>query len=321
MNETIFAAASRYLGLEEWPGSASNPEVERLFAAAGFPGLKDEVPWCAAFVGAVLAECGIPASGSLMARSYLKWGQKVELADARPGDVVVFPRGTPPAGHVGFFAGWQGDKVIIRGGNQGNKVKDALFPASTILAVRRADPSTPSGRATVRQGDKGAMVLDLQDQLARLGYFSGKKDGDFGPLTRGSVLAFQADHGLETDGIVGNRTWAAMAKAKPRAERKATTADMRAKGSETIASADKAQAGLVVAAATGAVGKIVDDFTADPVGTISDVASRGWPIKAWLADNWWLIAAAVVLVYALVYMQRVKERRVADHASGANRGR
>ena len=49
------------------------------------PMADDESPWCAAFVGAVLAECGLAGTGSLTARSYLKWGV--------PGDIAVLWRG------------------------------------------------------------------------------------------------------------------------------------------------------------------------------------------------------------------------------------
>jgi hypothetical protein len=40
-------------------------------------------------------------------------------------------------GHVGFFAGTMQGHVIVRGGNQGDRVCDALFPASQILDIRR----------------------------------------------------------------------------------------------------------------------------------------------------------------------------------------
>jgi uncharacterized protein (TIGR02594 family) len=309
-NEQILDAAGRYLDLAEWPGAKSNPQVEALFAAAGFPGLTDDVPWCAAFVGAVLAEVGLVPSGSLMARSYATWGRKVSLAEAMPGDVVVFPRGAPPSGHVAFLVGFRGDWVIVRGGNQGDKVSDASYPAASILAIRRADPSTASGRATVRHGDKGAMVLDLQDQLARLGYFAGKRDGIFGDLTRGAVLAFQADNGLDADGIVGNRTWAALVEAKPKPARDVSADDLRKRGSETIKSADTIDVVAVAAAVPTALPAIADAV---------DQANGILPtLTALLRDHWPALLVIALLAGALVLTRRIKTARVEAARSGAD---
>ena len=81
-----------------------------------------------AFVNQVFALHDIPGSESvsdvpLMARSFLSWGQKVNVENIKPGDVVVFPRGNKGwQGHVGFYIGsiiqddieW----YLILGGNQ-----------------------------------------------------------------------------------------------------------------------------------------------------------------------------------------------------------
>ena len=41
-------------------------------------------------------------------------------------------------------------------------------------------------------------------------------DGSFGPATEAAVKQFQADHGLEVDGIVGSQTMAALSEASGR---------------------------------------------------------------------------------------------------------
>ena len=69
---------------------------------------------------------------------------------------------------------------------------------------------------TLRVGDSGLMVDDLQDKLMDLNYHNGKKDGEFGSLTRASVLAFQANNNLSIDGIAGPATWRSLERAKPR---------------------------------------------------------------------------------------------------------
>lgn len=43
----------------------------------------------------------------------------------------------------------------------------------------------------------------------------GAVDGSFGPATKNAVMAYQANHGLTTDGVVGNRTWTALLSAGP----------------------------------------------------------------------------------------------------------
>lgn len=311
-NAAVIDAAARHMGVAEWPGAKSNPAVEVFFARAGHPGLKDDVPWCAAFVGAVLAECGLVPSGSLMARSYLTWGRKIAPQDALPGDVVVLSRGTPPAGHVGFFVAFDGARVILRGGNQGDAVSDAGFPAASILGIRRADPVAGAGRATIRAGDQGAFVLDLQDQLATLGYFAGRVDGLFGPRTREAVLAFQADHGLDTDGIVGPRTWAALADATPRPRRAVDKAEL-ARTSRTM----KAATNIDIAAGAAGVGTVLAS-----VRDAADQATGLLPtLRLLVTDYWPFLAAAAVLLIVLYLSGRIRDYRVEDAETGRNIGR
>ncbi|HWJ03493.1 MAG TPA: peptidoglycan-binding protein [Verrucomicrobiae bacterium] len=59
-------------------------------------------------------------------------------------------------------------------------------------------------------GSKGNLVMHRQHQLHMLGYYHGKIDGIFGPLTQQAVMRFQSDHGLKPDGIIGPMTAAAL---------------------------------------------------------------------------------------------------------------
>lgn len=71
-------------------------------------------------------------------------------------------------------------------------------------------PVTITGKAyanrNMRYGDSGADVAEVQKMLKKLGYYHGKKDGNFGRYTEQAVKRFQADKGLQADGIVGPRT-------------------------------------------------------------------------------------------------------------------
>jgi uncharacterized protein (TIGR02594 family) len=313
MNAAILAAAGAYLGLEEWPGARSNPEIEALWSAAGMPVQQDSVAWCASFVGAVLGSLGIPGTGKPNARSYLQWGREVSLQKAAPGDVVVFWRGSPSGwqGHVAFLVRFEGDRVLVRGGNQGNKVSDTFYPVNQILGIRRADASLPqTGRATVRRGDRGAMVLDLQDQLARLGYFAGQRDGIFGPLTDGAARAFQADQGLHADGVVGPKTWDALRNAKPRPQRDVSADDLRKRGSETIKAADGVDVATI--AATGAT---VVPVVADTISQANGILPT---LSAMLRDHWPALLVIAALVAVFVLSRRIKAARVEAAVTGEN---
>lgn len=68
------------------------------------------------------------------------------------------------------------------------------------------------------QGAKGRAVRALQERLGRHGHAL-DVDGEFGPATAAAVREFQADRGLEVDGVVGPQTWEALA-GKPRRPRK-----------------------------------------------------------------------------------------------------
>lgn len=309
-NQAILDTSAGYLGLKEYPGAKSNPRVEELFAKAGFPGLTDDVPWCAGFVGAVLADVGLVPSGSLMARSYTNWGKKVAIQDALPGDVVVFARGAPPAGHVAFFLEFRNGRVVVRGGNQSNQVCDEEYPASIIVAVRRADKAQPSGRATIQMGDRGAMVLDLQTQLQVVGYFSGKKDGIFGKLTRASVLAFQADNDLDVDGVVGDRTWAALKKAKPKERRDVDLDDLRKRGSETVKAGDT----LDIVAGTAGLATVAPAVK-EAVETTNGIV----PIMDnLLREHWPALLVLVLLAAAVLLSRRIKLARLEAAQIGAD---
>jgi len=55
---------------------------------------------------------------------------------------------------------------------------------------------------------RGDDVFQLQTRLLELGYKTiGTPDGFFGPITDSIIRQFQAEMGLEVDGIVGPKTW------------------------------------------------------------------------------------------------------------------
>ncbi|HOV84806.1 MAG TPA: L,D-transpeptidase family protein [Syntrophobacteraceae bacterium] len=59
---------------------------------------------------------------------------------------------------------------------------------------------------TLRQGDSGQEVSNLQKRLAQEGFYSGKISGHFDHATADAVRKFQRYHLIDADGAVGQRT-------------------------------------------------------------------------------------------------------------------
>lgn len=79
-------------------------------------------------------------------------------------------------------------------------VEDLMQGITPRMTVATVDPR----RAMLRKGDQGNSVRELQKLLDI------EVDGAFGPKTLAAVKAFQAQHGLTADGLVGPKTWEAL---------------------------------------------------------------------------------------------------------------
>ena len=64
--------------------------------------------------------------------------------------------------------------------------------------------------ASFERGDDGQEVMAIQKRLVELSYTITNIDGDFGPETENAVKKFQADRGLEVDGVIGPDTYRAL---------------------------------------------------------------------------------------------------------------
>ncbi len=92
-----------------------------------------------------------------------------------------------------------------------------LFEGQPLNARGRAtDVKTlpPIPGTTIRPGDRGDAVIEVQQTLAQLKLYSGKIDGEYGSGTQDAVRAFQRANRLTADGVVGKRTFAALAAAR-----------------------------------------------------------------------------------------------------------
>ncbi|GGW90191.1 hypothetical protein GCM10010383_19620 [Streptomyces lomondensis] len=85
-------------------------------------------------------------------------------------------------------------------------------PATPAEPPWLTDCTYYSGTELTRRGDSGQRVVQVQCMLAKRGYDLGGAgvDGRFGKDTAKAVRGFQRDKGLDADGKVGPRTWAAL---------------------------------------------------------------------------------------------------------------
>lgn len=76
---------------------------------------------------------------------------------------------------------------------------------------------TPGDKPTLRKGDHGPYVTLAQTELIQQGFSCGSSgaDGIFGNDTLYAVMKFQQAHGLDMDGVIGKKTWAALDNAEP----------------------------------------------------------------------------------------------------------
>ncbi|MGN6430747.1 MAG: peptidoglycan-binding domain-containing protein [Gaiellaceae bacterium] len=72
-------------------------------------------------------------------------------------------------------------------------------------------PTVPA--STLKLGDRGNPVKELQRALKSIGFTVGTIDGVFGPSTEHALIRFQTAHKLSPDGVLGPATRAALLKA------------------------------------------------------------------------------------------------------------
>lgn len=117
--------AGKYLGERETSDPNDSPFIRRMLAALNASWLLGQ-PWCGIFVAKVFGEAGLTYPRDYYrARSWSIWG--LGLTAPCYGCVVTMER--KGGGHVGIVIGQtsNGD-LVVRGGNQGDAVRDSVFP-------------------------------------------------------------------------------------------------------------------------------------------------------------------------------------------------
>lgn len=114
--------------------------------------------WCADFMNFVLRRSGGAGTHSRAARSFLKYGKKLD--SPRVGAIAIMYRKGPNNGHVGIVRGTDGQgNPIIVSGNSGNLVRQTTYPKARVIgyvmppdyvleAIASAARANASGTAT-----------------------------------------------------------------------------------------------------------------------------------------------------------------------------
>lgn len=104
----------------------------------------------------------------------------------------------------------QGDSVKKKRAEYGKMIYKRQTEQANEAETKTEQPTQLLLKPTLRKGDSGGEVKDLQKILISLGYDLGKAsaDGKFGDKTETAVKKFQKKNQLVIDGVVGKKTWA-----------------------------------------------------------------------------------------------------------------
>lgn len=179
---------------------------------------------CYSWAGA-LDPNGLNYNGYGYTGTLLSHGKKIPLAEVQPGDVIVYGPGT--GWHTAIIVEAGNDPLTVSMGQNGDPSfvrvsQDGRLPQTYLRFVpvdANIPPAPPSPTPkppipkpkpkTISQGDTGPEVRQLQYLLVKKGYKLAI-DGQFGQMTDSAARAFQNQHKLIVDGVVGPNTWSAL---------------------------------------------------------------------------------------------------------------
>ena len=78
-----------------------------------------------------------------------------------------------------------------------------IMPHGTTVSIEQKNRPFRS----LKSGDIGSDVLEVQKNLKKLAYFNGYANGEFGTFVEGNAKRFQKDNKLYVSGIVNKSTY------------------------------------------------------------------------------------------------------------------
>lgn len=231
-NKTITDLFAEHIGVKQWDSF-----VRKMITwyYGGFA----EVKWCAISCSYMADQLGIldqfggkeqntyqlmkntEAACKKSGKGTFKYAKALKKGDTiRKGTVIFILKSAPPmvysstkhttTAYGDFMYNDQGYFKAL-GGNQSGEIQVKQYPQKYIYAIFYPQYET---HKTLRKGDNGAEVKELQNDLVKLGFgkVTGTKlacRGNFKSNTEAAVKLFQQYTGCCTpDGICGKKTWA-----------------------------------------------------------------------------------------------------------------
>lgn len=212
-----------------------------------FNGKKQSFAWCAVFVCWVFREAYgyenalrllcLPernaGAGCTYALGYFRAAGQFHQYDPQRGDQIFFGTSLSNSTHTGLVEKVEGGYVYTIEGNSSDQVCRRRYSLSDSHILGYGRPAYDSIAASepvatteyvkvllpvLKRGMNTPTVFTAQVLLIRHGYSCGgtivngneQPDGEYGPTTESSVMAFQKEKGLGEDGLISADTWAAL---------------------------------------------------------------------------------------------------------------
>ncbi len=125
----------------------------------------------------------------------------LELGFDPSGTDGKFGRGTENA-----VKAFQEQKKLTADGKAGSMTLTALYESADTQEAPSGSVPGDTLPDTLKYGDNGSRVKELQNALKKAGFDPNGVDGRFGAGTQRAVIAFQKASGLKADGLAGRKT-------------------------------------------------------------------------------------------------------------------
>ena len=180
-------------------GATYTGNMAVIFLANGFENVTDSVNLS---TGAGLQRGDVLLNHTNHTAMYIGNGQEVEAS--------INENGTTKGGTPGDQTG---KEFLIRAyrnypWNVVLRYVGSIKTSTTTQTLKTVSVKMP----VIRKGNTGPSVAMLQAALKHHGHDPKGIDGDFGTRTHNMLMAFQAEHSLDADGVCGPATWPELAK-------------------------------------------------------------------------------------------------------------